>query len=404
MDENKIIMFLSNPFKPDLRVLREALLLSRIGISVTIIAWDREGHWKPIEVISNKIRVLRLKLLYTGRGSFLIRFLRRILYTTVFNIVAALYALRFLRAQKIKVIHCHDFDTLVAGFFMKLIAALRKIRVIIVFDSHEYWPGIPFLEANPALKRLVKLIHNMIVRLTDFVVTVSEDLKKKMPPPRRGIITVFPNIYLPSEIKELRSISEQYKGYGNAIKIFYFGGLHEARGVLQLVKLGILLKSRPLDKRVELMVAGRGSLERLVRLASDKGVVNYLGWIPEHRIREFLAQSDFTYILYDPRIENNRVAIPNKFYLSILYEVPIITNEGLYITRLVRKNNIGYVVNYLNAHQEIYNILAKICKDERIYKRLKDKVKRMSSELNKLVSEYASELLKLYDHIVVGKE
>jgi hypothetical protein len=41
MIQPKVTMLLSNPFRPDLRVQREAQSLFHLGYSVRIIAWDR---------------------------------------------------------------------------------------------------------------------------------------------------------------------------------------------------------------------------------------------------------------------------------------------------------------------------------------------------------------------------
>ena len=37
----KILMLLSNPFRPDVRVYKEAISLIKGGYDVTVVAWDR---------------------------------------------------------------------------------------------------------------------------------------------------------------------------------------------------------------------------------------------------------------------------------------------------------------------------------------------------------------------------
>lgn len=388
-------MLLSNPFKPDLRVLRESLILSSKGFYVIIIAWDREGTMKKIERISDNIVVIRVRLRYRGRGIFFTRFLRRIIYTLLFNLIATIYAKKFLADKKTKIIHCHDFDTIIAGLLIKYSCFSETRKMFLILDSHEYWPGIPFLESNPALKSIIKLLHNVLIKLVDAVITISEALSNRIPSPLRGIKVVFPNIFLPEEIKERVLINRKNLTIKEKIRIFYYGSLHKARGILQLVKLGLLIKRS--DKlNAEIIIAGKGPLEKIVKLASNKRLIRYLGWVSEDNIRELLKDTHFTWIIYDPKIENNQVAIPNKFFLSLLYGTPIITNHGLFIARLVNEAKVGIIVNYERAHEEVYQKLIELSTLYSAYSELSKNINEMLRKMNLLVKKYIDNFLKLF--------
>jgi len=391
----RVIMLLSNPFKPDLRVLRESLILSKEGFHVIIIAWDREGKLKKMERINSNIVVIRVRLRYKGRGNFFIRFLRRVIYTILFNFMAIIYAKNFLAGEETKIIHCHDFDTIIAGLLIKYFRLSKPQKTFLILDSHEYWPGIPFLESNLALKSIVKFLHNVLIKLIDAVITVSKALSDKIPSPLRGIKAIFPNIFLPEEIKKPKSIDRKGSTIRENIKIFYYGSLHKARGVIQLIKLGILTK-RSNKISTEIMIAGRGPLERIVRLASSKGVINYLGWIPESDIRKLLEDTHFTWILYDPKIENNQVAMPNKFFLSLLYGIPIITNHGLFIAGLVDEAKVGFVVNYNKAHEEVYQKLIELSASSNSYSELRRNISEMLHKMNLTIKNYIDDFLKVF--------
>ncbi len=45
----RVAMLLSNAFRPDPRVLKEAQTLAQAGYDVTVVAWDREGKFPPEE-------------------------------------------------------------------------------------------------------------------------------------------------------------------------------------------------------------------------------------------------------------------------------------------------------------------------------------------------------------------
>jgi len=57
---NRVVMILTNLFRPDVRVLREAKYLVQKGFEVEILCWDRKNELidKPIEFI-DKIKITR---------------------------------------------------------------------------------------------------------------------------------------------------------------------------------------------------------------------------------------------------------------------------------------------------------------------------------------------------------
>ena len=54
-------MLLSNPFRPDVRVYKEAISLIKGGYDVTVVAWDREMKYLT-EERSDGINILRIPL------------------------------------------------------------------------------------------------------------------------------------------------------------------------------------------------------------------------------------------------------------------------------------------------------------------------------------------------------
>jgi hypothetical protein len=48
-----VIMLLSNAFRPDPRVLKEANGLAEAGYNIYLICWDRKGEFPEVETLSN---------------------------------------------------------------------------------------------------------------------------------------------------------------------------------------------------------------------------------------------------------------------------------------------------------------------------------------------------------------
>jgi glycosyltransferase involved in cell wall biosynthesis len=120
----RVVALLSNGFQPDPRVAREAVGLVRAGHQVTIVCWDRKSQFAAREMVDG-YQVERVQNAATryGRGP------RQLFYTPRFRRAAAKRVL----ALQPDVIHCHDLDTLPAGWWLK-----GRTGAKLAYDAHEY--------------------------------------------------------------------------------------------------------------------------------------------------------------------------------------------------------------------------------------------------------------------------
>jgi len=103
---NKVVMLLSNPFVSDPHVYAEALALSENGYDVTVVAWDRTcAHPETEDRGGIHIRRVRVRATF-GQGT------RQLLPFLAFW----RQAISALSQMKVDVVHCHDLDTLFAGW------------------------------------------------------------------------------------------------------------------------------------------------------------------------------------------------------------------------------------------------------------------------------------------------
>ena len=149
----KVLMLLSNPFRPDPRVHREARALVNAGYQVTIICWDR-AQSSPKEETIDGIRIIRIGPSSSFEDS----------KTFVRTLPKFWKQARLTAAQmEFDIVHTHDLDTLSPG--LKL---ARKRKVPIIYDSHELYHEmaaerlsgiiVKFLRAYE--RRMVKKLRN----------------------------------------------------------------------------------------------------------------------------------------------------------------------------------------------------------------------------------------------------
>src|SRR2546426_7122392 len=102
----RVAMVLTNPYRPDVRVQKEAVALAESGAEVVIFAWDRNGELPTAERLSDRVTVRRVHI--ASRDGLGLRQLPRF---GRYWLAAA----RAISAERWHVIHAHDLDGLVGA-------------------------------------------------------------------------------------------------------------------------------------------------------------------------------------------------------------------------------------------------------------------------------------------------
>ena len=122
--------------------------------------------------------------------------------------------------------------------------------------------------------------------------------------------------------------------------VFYGGNLSKDRGLQYLV---------PACERIgaRLLVAGQGPDEvELVRLVRQSRNAEFLGYLPHDEVLRHTANADAIPLLYDPAVQINRLASPNKLFEAMMYAKPVVVSEGISVAEFVQREGMGRVVPY----------------------------------------------------------
>ncbi len=370
----KVLMLLTNPFRPDPRVHKEAKALVAAGHSVTILAWDRDrGPSAPTNIDGIEVR----------------RFGPRSAFSNMLLFVATLPlfwlgCIWTMLREDWDVVQCNDLDTLPAG----LLAA--KIRgTPVVYDAHEIYSGMIEQHVPRVAYGAVLALERRAVRCPDKVICVNERfaeiLKGWGAPEPTVIMGCVPLAPVPE--KEVAALRARLVLEGRRV-ILYVGVLEPKRKLEDLAE-GFNRYAWP---DAALVVGGFGSLEGKIKASASKNVV-FVGEVPPREVPTYTHLADVLVAVYDPSERNNRDSVPNKLFEAMSGGKPIVVAKGTWTGETAERVGCGIAVEY--DGDAVFDAIRKILDDPELYAKLSENGQRAFRETYNWEA-MAARLVKVY--------
>lgn len=375
-----IVIIRSNPIKPDSRVEKEALALTKHGYLVTILCWDRdtthdlEETYIPISNI--RIRIIRLGFKATFGEGF-----KNINSYLKFQIAMRKWIKK--NKNSIDLVHACDFDT--AFFSYKLCKRLRKTFVFDIFD---------FLYGDPKsiFQILVKKAQIRIINHSDATIICTEERIKQIKGSKPKKLIVVHNS--PSS-EQLPTCIEKIKKDNSIIRVCYVGILQNGR---LLKEIGEYFSKH---NNIELHIGGFGYLDDYFKNLSltHKNILFY-GRLPYDKTLELEYNSDIILAIYDPTVENHKFAAPNKFYESLFLGKPVVMVKNTGMSEFVQNLSLGVLIDY--SYEGFESGMSYLISHENDFNKMsKNAIKAYSMFEWKIMEK---RLCNLYDELLLGSK
>ncbi len=346
---NKVVMILTNLFRPDVRVLREAKYLVEQGFEVEILCWDRQNELmkKPFEIIE-EIKITRFyPKSVPGTG------LKQLKAYVQF----ILQCKKHLKNIEFDFIHCHDLDGAVAGVFAKN----KKSKFI--FDMHEYYVG----KKNNFLKRnIVKKIVKYFMNKSDYVIYVNEIQREDVMSKNKSKMIYLPNYPILEELNEVYK-----KKSSDKLRISYIGV------VRQFNELKNLMDACEDFNDVHIYIHGSGvHYEKIKQIENNYTNVSVTGPYHYSMSNELYSETDISYIVYPMNNKQNIFGEPVKYFEAIATETPMIVSHEMVIGKYISENQIGFTVNG-NSTESIKTLIGKILDESAVLEEKKINIRKI---------------------------
>jgi glycosyltransferase involved in cell wall biosynthesis len=334
-----------------------ASVVTELGCDVTIIG-RRKG--KCCEEQQVPFRTKRYRMIFR-RGFLFYKFFNiRLLFSLFFN--------------KYDLLVANDLDTLLPNY---VVSKIRKIPLI--YDSHEYFTGVPEIQNRPFVKWVWKTIERYVFPRLRNVMTVSDPIAEKYSE-EYGIRPVTVSNCAESS-KEIRSFTHKELGIGHShlLAVIQGTGINTGRGGEELIE------AIQMTDGVTLFIIGSGDLLPLLKSKVNdlniKDRVRFIPTLPWNEMMRFTKSADVGLSLDKDSNLNYRFSLPNKIFDYISAGIPVIAGDLQEVKKIIEGNSCGIIIPEISP-EEISKALIRIRDNQKFLNNLKQNSVKASEELS----------------------
>jgi glycosyltransferase involved in cell wall biosynthesis len=354
---HRVAFSVTNCICYDQRVLKMAEILSALNCHITIIGRN------PGDCCDSGAIPFRTK-------RFRMIFRKGFLFYKFFNIRLFFYLL----LHKFDLLVANDLDTLLPNF---LTAKFKTIPL--VYDSHEYFTGLPEIQHRPFVKWVWTTIEKMIFPKLKYVITVSEPIAG-LYEEKYGIKCLIVRNFskkadhiVPFE-RVAAGIPED-----DLLVIIQGTGINVDKGA------GELIEAISMTEGVFLLVVGSGnmliSLKKQVDKLNLKDRVKFIHRVMWDELMKYTRMSDVGMCLEKNTNLNYRYSLPNKLFDYISAGIPVIASNLPETGKVISGTGCGMLVDNVTP-EAISNALSELIMNPAKLAELRKNAVIASSKIN----------------------
>ncbi len=317
----RVVFTVTNCICYDQRVLKMADTLSRLNCEITI-AGRRLGDCCNSGSVPCKTKRFR------------ILFKKGFLFYSSFNLRLFFYLL----FHRFDLIVANDLDTLLPGFIVS-----RLKRLHLVYDSHEYFTGLPEVQNRHFVKWIWTTIEKNIFPRLKNVITVSESIASLYEEEYGIRPVVIRN--LSKNAGHISSFQRSDIGVASddILLVLQGTGINIDKGA------GELISAISQTEGISLIIIGRGDVlsdlkNKVVELKLT-GKVKFIPAVTWEILMKYTKTADIGMCLEKDTNLNYRFSLPNKLFDYIAAGISVIASDLPETRKIVKDNNCGRIID-----------------------------------------------------------
>ena len=359
MAQKKVIISVINDIATDQRVRRTASAFSELNYQIIIV-----GRKLPQSLPVYEMNGLRVK-----------RFNMPINKGPLFYALFQVRLILFLILKKADVLFSNDLDTLLPNYLVS-----RLKGSVLIYDSHEYFTGVPELQKNHFARKIWTKVESFIFPKLKNVITVNRSIANLYSQQYGNIVHVVRNV--PDKTNKIIFDVVQWKrsvGFSDDKKVFILqgAGINIDRGAEEAVEA-----MKDVDAML-LIIGGGDVFHQLKELADKHNVTHKVIIHPKISREELMAvtASCFAGLTLDKDTNiNYRFSLPNKLFDYIHAEIPVIATDLPEVAAIVNVYRTGIVLSQ-NSPQAIANAMNGLISEKELYDDYKENCRIVATDL-----------------------
>lgn len=244
----------------------------------------------------------------------------------------------FLLCRRFDIYHSNDLDTLLPMWLTSFIFKKK-----LVYDSHEYFLGVPEIQNRYFVKKVWSSIESFIFPKLKYVFTVNEsisDLYFKDYKVRPLVIRNLPN---KSSLIKVKTKKDLGLPDNKKLVILQGSGINVDRGAEEL------LEAISIQDDFFLSVVGKGDVvDKIKRRCAKSDLVDkvlFVPTLPYSQMMQFTLNSDVGVSLDKNNNINYKFSLPNKIFDYSKAEIPFVSTNLVEIRKITEEFHTGVLIS-----------------------------------------------------------
>lgn len=316
----RIAVLVSNDLYTDRRVQKVCDFLYRNEYSITLLGRRFKNSQ---EITDRPYRVRRFKLWFTKGPFFYANLNFRLLLHLLFGSYTHVLA--------------NDLDTLLAAFIAKKVRGFE-----LIYDSHEYYCGVPELENRPKVQKVWRRIEHLIFPTLTKVYTVNSSIAQLYQNEYQIPVKVVRNIAPKMDSILLANHPIEWPYGDKKVIVLQGAGINVQRGAEEAVEAMQFIEG------AVLLIIGSGDVLPLLKSMVHKlelgDKVIFKGRMPYLDMMAHTYRADIGLSIDKGKSTNYQLSLPNKIFDYIQAQTPVLVSPMKEVKNIVVSYKVGEVL------------------------------------------------------------